>query len=147
MGGGFAAMLAPGDRYQAAAVNYGTVPGDGETFLRGACPIVASYGAKDRTLRGAGSKPAAALTANDVAHDVVTYPDAGHGFLNDHDPDEVPWPVTILARRSATEYHEPSAEDARRRIVSFFRTHLAGEVSQGRQSEPRGPVGMQPSSK
>ena len=84
-------MLAPGDRYQAAAVSSDTVPGDGETFLRGACPIVASYGARDRTLRGAGCKLAAALPANDVAHDVVTYPDAGHGFLNDHDPDEVPW--------------------------------------------------------
>ena len=88
---------------------------------------MASYGAKDRTLRGAGATLASALTANDVAHDVVTYPDAGHGFLNDHDPDEVPWPVTILARLSTTEYHEPSAVDARRRIVAFFRAHLAGE--------------------
>ncbi len=89
MGGGFAVLLATSGRYQAAGVNYGGLPKDPEGFLRGACPVVASYGANDRSLRGAGPKLASALTANGVANDVKTYPDAGHGFLNDHSDDSV----------------------------------------------------------
>lgn len=124
LGGGFAVLLAPAGDYRAASVNYGGLPKEPERFLKGACPVVASYGAKDRTLRNTGSELAAALAANDVAHDVVTYPDAGHSFLNDHDPGEVPLPVEILRRLSGSDYHEPSALDARRRIVSFFHAHL-----------------------
>lgn len=124
LGGGFAVLLAPSGRYQAASVNYGGLPKNAETRLRTACPIVGSYGARDRTLRNTGSKLAAVLAANDVVHDVKTYPRAGHGFLNDHDADDVPWPITVLGWVSTTEYHEPSATDARRRIVAFFRKHL-----------------------
>jgi carboxymethylenebutenolidase len=124
MGGGFAVLLAPTGGYGAASVNYGTVPKDATDRLRDACPIVASYGAKDRTLQNAGAKLAAVLDGHGVVNDVKIYPDAGHGFLNDHDADDVPWPMEILAWASATAYHEPSATDARRRIVAFFRTHL-----------------------
>ena len=55
------------------------------SFLNGACPIVGSYGAKDRTLRGAADRLDKALTAVGVEHDVKEYPEAGHAFLNDHE--------------------------------------------------------------
>ena len=32
--------------------------------------------------------------------------------------------LVFLAKISGTRYHEPSALDARRRIVAFFGTHL-----------------------
>ena len=59
------------------------------------------------------------LTAVGVAHDVKEYRDAGHSFLNDHG--------NVLFRMMKVigiGYHEPSAQDARRRIAAFFHTHL-----------------------
>lgn len=48
----------------------------------------------------------------------------GHSFLNDHDPADVPALFAVLGRLTASEFHEPSARDARRRIVDFFDLRL-----------------------
>ena len=65
-----------------------------------------------------------ALETAGIDHDLKLYPEAGHGFLNDHDPADLPLWVRAVAKLSAAAYHEPSARDARRRIVSFFDAHL-----------------------
>jgi carboxymethylenebutenolidase len=124
MGGGFALLLAPNGGYGASSVNYGTVPKDDERFLTGACPIVGSFGAKDRSLRGAAERLERACTTAGVDHDVKEYQGAGHSFLNDHDADEVPLLFTVAGRLIGGGYHEPSAQDARRRIVTFFDRYL-----------------------
>jgi len=64
-----------------------------------------------------------------VEHDVKQYPDAGHGFLNDHDPAEMPKLFVVMSKLARSGYHEPSAADARRRILSFFHAHLDSQVS------------------
>ena len=64
------------------------------------------------------------LTAAGIDHDIKVYPDAGHGFLNDHDPDDLSPLDKVIAKLAAAAYHEPSARDARARIIAFFRTHL-----------------------
>jgi carboxymethylenebutenolidase len=128
MGGGLALMLAPGRGFAVSSVNYGTAPKRAytSTFLESCCPVVASYGGKDRTLRGAAERLDKALTAVGVTHDVKEYPGAGHGFLNDHQGagDKSPLLFAASGRFSAMGYHEASAQDARRRIISFFDTHL-----------------------
>src|SRR5262249_49775558 len=84
MRGGFALLLAPGHGFEAASANYGMIPKNAASFMRGACPVIGSYGARDRTLRGAARTLSAALDAAGVEHDVKEYQSAGHSFLNDH---------------------------------------------------------------
>jgi carboxymethylenebutenolidase len=133
MGGGFALLLAADRGFTVSSVNYGTAPKDAYTasFLRRACPIVGSYGGKDRSLRGAADRLERALTAVGVEHDVKEYPEAGHSFLNDHEGagDKNPFPFSVLEPvfgilSPGSGYHEGSARDARRRILAFFDAHL-----------------------
>lgn len=130
LGGGLALLLAPDHGFDASSVNYGTAARDAYTaeFLQDACPIVGSFGAQDRNLPGAAARLEAALTQAGVAHDVKEYPHAGHAFLNDHERagDKTPLFFAVMAKLvpGVSGYHESSAEDARRRIVSFFDRHL-----------------------
>lgn len=117
MGGGFALLTAPGG-FGAAASNYGPVPD--QDALRGACPIVGSYGARDPELRGAAEKLETRLQALGVEHEVKVYPDAGHSFLNRPSLG----PAAPLLRVAGIGYHGPSAEDAWGRILRFFDDHL-----------------------
>jgi len=132
MGGGFALLLAPAHGYSAASVNYGGVPRDADDLLSGACPVIGSYGAGDWSQRRAPARLERALDRNGVAHEVDVYADAGHSFLNDHDPAEASVLFRALARVTGSRFHGPSARIARARIATFFRTHL------GDRAEPSG---------
>lgn len=120
LGGGFA-LLSATRGFQASAPNYGPLPEDPARVLAGACPVIASFGKKDRGLRGAADTLRTALTTAGVEHDVVEYEDAGHSFLNRHDLGPG---LAVLERIGGFSYHEPSAEDAWRRILQSFDTHL-----------------------
>lgn len=124
MGGGFAVLLAANPGYAAASVNYGAVPDDAMDLLARSCPIVASYGGRDKALREAPRRLEAALDAAGAAYDIKVYARAGHSFMNDHDDDDVPAWAAVAGRFSESEFHEPSAQDARRRIAAFFDAHL-----------------------
>ncbi len=120
LGGGFA-LLTASRGFAASAPNYAHLPKDLDAALGGACPVVASYGAKDRSLRGTAEELRSGLERAGVVHDVVEYPDAGHSFLNRPDSGVV---GGALLRVAGIGYHQPSAEDAWTRILRFFDTHL-----------------------
>jgi carboxymethylenebutenolidase len=122
MGGGFALLCAPRYDFAVASVNYGEVPEDAVTRLAGACPIVASYGARDRGLPGRARRLEEALTALDIEHDIKEYPDAGHSFMNRINTGPLLAPIVAFA---GFNYHHPSAEDSWRRILTFLDRHLA----------------------
>jgi carboxymethylenebutenolidase len=134
MGGGFALLSAVRSDFAAASVNYGEVPKDASTRLAGACPIVGSYGARDRTLRGHAERLERALSEIGIAHDVKEYPDAAHSFLNRINAGPVLGQVLAI---TGYNHHHPSAEDAWRRILGFFDEHLRAEsTSSKKRPEP-----------
>jgi carboxymethylenebutenolidase len=123
MGGGFCLLLAPRGIFDAVAPNYGVLNDDSDyPPLRDSCPMVASYGANDRMLKGAAAKVEAILSEGAVPHDVKEYPGVGHSFMNDFG---LPAPLRLIENVAGLAYSEPTAEDAWHRILAFFAQHLA----------------------
>lgn len=123
MGGGFALLMAGRAGWSAASVNYGMVPDNVAEVLAGACPIVASYGGKDRSLAGAAATVEAAATAAGIDADVKEYPQARHGFINRF---TVASPLSPMLKVIGVGYDHAAAADAKSRILTFFDRHLRG---------------------
>lgn len=123
MGGGLSLMLATRGDYDASSVNYGTTRKRFLTpeALRGACPLVGSYGTSDVVTRRSARRLEESLTVLGTDHDIRMYPGVGHGFMNDHDAKGA---SAVLAKVTHTAYDEEATRDARRRIVAFFDRHL-----------------------
>ena len=121
MGGGFALLLAGRPGWSAASVNYGMVPENVAEVLAGACPVLASFGGKDRSLRGAADTLRAAAEEVGATVDVHEYPQAGHAFINRL---VVGSPLTPLLKVMGVGYDHEAAADAKRRILAFFDHHL-----------------------
>jgi carboxymethylenebutenolidase len=126
-GGGFALLYAARGRRKLRAIApfYGELPRD-ESIIPAVCPTVASFGGKDGVFGKNGPKLEAALAAADIPHDVKTYPDAGHSFMNQHEG--------LMARLGPrtpmhTQFDEPASEDAWARVLAFFGEHLAARLS------------------
>lgn len=121
MGGGFALLLASRG-YDASAVNYGMMPKNLDAVLEGACPIVGSFGAKDKQLAGATKTLNAVLTKKNIKHDIKEYPEAGHAFMNPH---QAGGPVFgNLLRITGAKPNPEAAADAWSRIEKFFAEEL-----------------------
>lgn len=65
-----------------------------------------------------------ALTTLGIDHDVRIYPEAGHGFINDHDFADMTPLLRVLNVVSRTRYDEVAATDAHHRIATFFHEAL-----------------------
>jgi len=121
MGGAFA-LLTANDGFDAASVNYGQLPKDLHQALAGACPMVANYGGKDRTLPGAAAKLETALTDLGIEHDIREFPASGHAFMNDEPVG--PRAMRPLMRVMGIKPDPAAAPEAWRRIEEHFAKHL-----------------------
>jgi carboxymethylenebutenolidase len=120
LGGAFAILMASRG-FDASAVQYGRLPKNLDAALRGSCPMVASYGAIDGTLRGAAATLEAALTEADVEHDVQQYEGAGHSFMNHS---AAPGWLKPLTGSMHAGYVDTAASDAWSRIDRMFSSAL-----------------------
>ena len=121
-GGGFALVAGTQPGFRAAAVNYGEVPKD-RARLAGACPVVASYGAKDRIFgRGTAELLERHLESLGVPRDVKTYDGVGHSFFSQLDG----WQASLarVPTPLAVGFDEAAAEDGWRRMLAFFEEHV-----------------------
>ncbi|QMU76147.1 dienelactone hydrolase family protein [Streptacidiphilus sp. PB12-B1b] len=134
MGGGFA-LLAAGRGFDAASVNYGMLPKDLGAAAADSCPLVTSYGARDRGLKGATAKLESALDQVGTPHDCKEYPGAGHSFLNDAEVG--PRVLRPLMRIAGVGPHPESAADAWQRIEAFFAEHLGPSGPSAAPAEAR----------
>jgi carboxymethylenebutenolidase len=123
MGGGFCIQAAPLGIFDATAPNYGVIPVN-RPDLTDACPVVASYGARDWMLPGAAARLHDELTQAGIVHDVKEYEGVGHGFMNEW---KTPSAVQFVERVAGLSYSRPEAEDAWMRILTFFKEHLADD--------------------
>ncbi|MFM7014590.1 MAG: dienelactone hydrolase family protein [Actinomycetota bacterium] len=123
MGGSFALVLA-GRGYDVSSVNYGRLPANLDETLAGACPVVASFGSKDKSLPDVANKLESSLNKNLIIHDVKEYEGAGHAFLN-------PYPAgpkimqPVLRRFLGVSPQPEAAADAWKRIDDFFKRFLS----------------------
>jgi carboxymethylenebutenolidase len=118
MGGGFALLLSTNGLFRVSAPFYGKSP----DRLDGACPIVASYGGRDKLMLPEVAKVEAETKRLGIPADIKTYPEAGHGFMSK--PSN---PILGLISRLSPmhgAYDPVAAADAQKRVVAFLRQHL-----------------------
>jgi carboxymethylenebutenolidase len=125
LGGAFALVLAT-QGFDASAAMYGQLPKRLESVFDGACPVVASYGGKDGSLRGAPAKLESALAAAGVEHDVKEYPEAGHSFMTHSEKDAPAWMRPLSRRLMNVGYVDTAAADSWSRIKTLFDATLRG---------------------
>jgi carboxymethylenebutenolidase len=117
LGGGFA-LVASTKGFGASAPFYPPpMAKQYATIVDGACPIVASFGERDRINRGSGAKLEEVLTDKGIPHDVKTYPKAGHSFADYA-------PLQPISRIMGFGQNDAAADDAWQRVFTFFREHL-----------------------
>lgn len=128
LGGGFALLLAPREQYSVASAIYPSMPkGIGE-LLKGACPIMASFGGSDPMLKGAAKKLETVLTNEGVEHDIKEYPNAGHDFMSDRSQDKMPFLIKVVSAALGGKYDAAATKDTRTRIRDFFERYLKPTV-------------------
>lgn len=122
MGGSFALIAGLDPGFKASAVNYGDVPKARER-LDGSCPVVASYGARDKVMGPAvAARLESHLSALGVPHDVKVYDDVGHSFFNR--PDGWQGWLAKFPTPMRVGYGETEAEDGWARMLAFFTEHV-----------------------
>lgn len=133
LGGGFALRAASRLPFAVASVNYGEVPDVAAGIIGGACPVIASYGGRDRTTRGHPERLEEALAAAGVDHDVTTYSPAGHSF---HSTQPYPRGVAVLAKVMGMDTAgEASDRDDGRRAGAEQRRVGRSQLVQQRQDQ------------
>jgi carboxymethylenebutenolidase len=116
IGGSVAFLLGCKPGVDVTAPNYGKTPRVDR--LAESCPVVASYGGRDRMFAKEAAKATVGLTAAGIEHDVRLYPEAGHSFMNQPEGHTVM--LALTRPLMSAGFRRDDAEDAWSRIEAFF---------------------------
>lgn len=121
MGGGFALLLALTPDVKASAPYYGMSPAYLER-IEESCPVIASYGGRDRLMESQWPKLEKALRRSSVPHEVKVYPKAGHSYFTEDQPGI----VFQIGKAGPLKvgYRPHEAEDSWNRMLAFFAEHV-----------------------
>ncbi|MFI2363892.1 dienelactone hydrolase family protein [Promicromonospora sp. NPDC019610] len=136
LGGRFALVAAGRGGFDAAAVNYGLLPAgkqepaELDRMLSDPCPVVASYGDRDRVVDIAEvDKLRTGLERSGVPVDLKVYPGATHSFLAQYTG-----ALGMLMRVQGMSHDPEASADAWARTLAFFAEHLDGPTPAGARS-------------
>lgn len=125
MGGRFAVLYASRAPVQVVAPFYGGIPKDAEA-LKGICPAVGGWGKTDLIYGSHGERLAGHLERLGVPHDIKSYDNVGHSFMNNHQ--------TLVFRKLGplpplrSKYDAQAAEDSWQRVLVFFEKVFSGTL-------------------
>lgn len=117
MGGHFTVLYGAQAPLTVIAPFYGGVPKRAES-LHGICPTVGGWGKRDLIYGGHGQRLEQHLQCLGVRHDIRTYEDAGHSYMNNHDTFTFKRLASLTPMRAA--YDEAASEDSWQRVEHFF---------------------------
>lgn len=128
MGGRFAMLYAAQAPISVVAPFYGGVPSKAKA-LAGICPVVGGWGETDMVYGQHGKRLEKHLEILGVEHDVKTYADVGHSYMNNHD--------TFIFKELGdysplrSKYDEEASEDSWQRVLVFFDRVFSREQAAG----------------
>ncbi|MDC0661498.1 dienelactone hydrolase family protein [Marinobacter sp. SS21] len=128
MGGRFAVLYASRAPVQVVAPFYGGIPRHAEA-LKGICPAVGGWGRRDLIYGHHGDRLASHLDALGVPHDIKTYDNVGHSFMNNHQSFTFKKLGGLSPLRA--RYDAGAAEDSWHRVLAFFEQVFSGAFSTG----------------
>lgn len=125
MGGRFAVLYASRAPVQVVAPFYGGIPKQASS-LSGICPAVGGWGKQDGLYGNHGERLAGHLDTLGVPHDIKSYPEAGHSYMNDHSSFVFRKLGPLPPLRS--RFDAQASEDSWQRVLVFFEKVFSGEI-------------------
>lgn len=123
--GGFALLFSGKGQFDVAGSDYGGFTGGALASLAKSCPVVERQKALGQMMKKDPAEIAEVLWAHSIPHELKAFPGSGHSFMNDSlDPEASHWAL-IMGDMSTFELRTPSSRETRRRIRSFFDSHMA----------------------
>ncbi|ROT93676.1 dienelactone hydrolase family protein [Marinobacter sp. R17] len=126
MGGRFAVLYASRAPVQVVAPFYGGIPRQAEA-IKGICPAVGGWGKTDMIYGSHGDRLAGHMEALGIPHDIKSYDNVGHSFMNNHQTFVFKKLGALLPLRS--RYDEAAAEDSWQRVLAFFEKVFSGTLA------------------
>lgn len=125
MGGRFAVLYASQAPVQVVAPFYGGIPKKAKS-IEGICPAVGGWGRDDVLYGDHGERLASHLDKLGVPHDVKTYDNVGHSYMNNHQGFifKKLGPLPPLRSR----FDANASEDSWQRVLVFFEKVFSGEI-------------------